>query len=51
MAHRNLAHGYPFALAATVLPVLTAVAALTWIGKDANGIRFGTDQSAHPARA
>jgi SHS family lactate transporter-like MFS transporter len=39
-------HGYPFALAATIVPVLIAVAFLTWIGKDATGIRFGTAESA-----
>ncbi|OBH45863.1 sugar transporter [Mycobacterium mantenii] len=39
-------HGYPFALAATIVPVLIAVAVLTLIGKDATGIRFGTTQSA-----
>jgi MFS transporter, SHS family, lactate transporter len=39
------AHGYPFALAATIGPVLIAVAVLTFIGKDATGIRFGTEQS------
>ncbi len=39
-------HGYPFALAATIVPVLIAVAALTLIGKDATGIRFGTAESA-----
>ena len=39
-------HGYPFALATTV-PVLIAVAVLTLIGKDATGIRFGTEQSAY----
>jgi MFS transporter, SHS family, lactate transporter len=39
-------HGYPFALAATIIPVLCAVAVLTFIGKDATGIRFGTDESA-----
>ncbi|MGA8122916.1 MAG: MFS transporter [Mycobacterium sp.] len=38
------AHGYPFALAATIGPVLIAVAVLTFIGKDATGIRFGTEQ-------
>jgi len=38
-------HGYPFALAATIGPVLIAVAVLTAIGKDATGIRFGTKQS------
>jgi MFS transporter, SHS family, lactate transporter len=39
-------HGYPFALAATIVPVLLAVATLTLIGKDATGIRFGTAESA-----
>ncbi len=39
-------HGYPFALAATIVPVLIAVAFLTWIGKDATGVRFGTAESA-----
>jgi SHS family lactate transporter-like MFS transporter len=44
-------HGYPFALAATVVPVLFSVAVLTLIGKDATGLHFGTDQSAQLARA
>lgn len=39
-------HGYPFALAATIVPVLLAVALLTLIGKDATGIHFGTAESA-----
>jgi MFS transporter, SHS family, lactate transporter len=43
-------HGYPFALAATIVPVLIAVAVLTAIGKDATGIRFGTKQSSYAAR-
>ena len=34
-------HGYPFALAATIVPVLIAVAVLTLIGKEARGIEFG----------
>jgi MFS transporter, SHS family, lactate transporter len=38
-------HGYPFALAATIVPVLIVVTLLTAIGKDATGIRFGTKQS------
>lgn len=38
--------GYPFALAATTVPVLLAVATLTAVGKDATGIRFGTAESA-----
>ncbi|ORW51592.1 sugar transporter [Mycobacterium parmense] len=39
-------HGYPFALAATIVPVLLAVALLTLAGRDATGIRFGTAESA-----
>src|SRR5690349_5827196 len=38
-------HGYPFALAATVVPVLLAVAVLTLIGSDATGLRFGTTET------
>lgn len=38
-------HGYPFALAATIVPVLLVVAVLTAIGKDATGIRFGTTET------
>jgi MFS transporter, SHS family, lactate transporter len=48
--HLAAAHGYPFALAATIVPVLIAVALLTAIGKDATGIRFGTEQSRYLAR-
>lgn len=44
--HLAESHGYPFALAATIVPVLMMVACLTLIGKDATGIRFGTDESA-----
>jgi SHS family lactate transporter-like MFS transporter len=40
--HLAASHGYPFALAATIVPVLLAVAALTFIGKDATGLHFGT---------
>jgi MFS transporter, SHS family, lactate transporter len=39
-------HGYPFALAATIVPVLLAVTLLTLIGKDATGIQFGTAETA-----
>jgi len=39
------AHGYPFALAATIVPVLLAVAGLTWFGPEARGVRFGSAQS------
>jgi SHS family lactate transporter-like MFS transporter len=42
-------HGYPFALAATIVPVLIAVAIVTAIGKEAIGIRFGTGQSSYLA--
>src|SRR5580692_7896290 len=42
-------HGYPFALAATIGPVLIAVAVLTAIGKDATGIRFGSGESSATA--
>ena len=38
-------HGYPFALAVTIGPVLVAVAVLTAIGRDATGIRFGSSES------
>jgi SHS family lactate transporter-like MFS transporter len=44
--HLAASHSYPFALVATIVPVLIAVAALTWFGKDATGVQFGTDQSA-----
>lgn len=43
-------HGYPFALAATIVPVLLLVAVLTAIGKDATGIRFGTTETAFLVR-
>ncbi|RDI64476.1 MFS transporter [Nocardia pseudobrasiliensis] len=36
-------HGYPFALAVTIVPVLLAVSLLTLIGKEAKGIRFASD--------
>jgi MFS transporter, SHS family, lactate transporter len=34
-------HGYPFALAATIIPVLVVVAFLVLVGKEAKGIHFG----------
>jgi SHS family lactate transporter-like MFS transporter len=34
-------HGYPFALAATIVPVLIAVIVLSLLGKEARGIEFG----------
>jgi SHS family lactate transporter-like MFS transporter len=39
------AHGYPFALAVTVVPVLIAVAVLTALGKENRGVEFGTAAS------
>lgn len=45
--HLANSHGYPFALAATVVPALVAVALVTAIGKDATGIGFGTTESAY----
>lgn len=43
--HLADSHGYPFALAATIGPVLVAVALLTAFGTDATGIRFGTRET------
>ncbi len=39
-------HGYPFALAATVIPTFVLLAAITWMGKEAKGIEFGTERTA-----
>jgi MFS transporter, SHS family, lactate transporter len=50
--HLAETHGYPFALAVTIGPVLLAVTILTLIGKDATGIRFGTAETSFiPAEA
>ena len=38
-------HGYPFALAATIVPVFVAVAVLTALGGEARHVRFGTDET------
>lgn len=46
--HLAVGHGYPFALAVTITPVLVFVALLTWFGKDATAIEFGTADSALP---
>ena len=37
-------HGYPFALTVTIIPVLLAVALLTFFGKEAKAIEFGNQQ-------
>jgi SHS family lactate transporter-like MFS transporter len=42
-------HGYPFALTATIVPVLVSVAVLSLIGRDATGLRFGADPPAAPS--
>jgi SHS family lactate transporter-like MFS transporter len=42
-------HGYPFALAVTIIPVLIAVLILTAIGKEAKGVRFGSSAGADRA--
>ncbi|EUA88943.1 sialic acid-transport integral membrane NanT domain protein [Mycobacterium ulcerans str. Harvey] len=44
--HLAETHGYPFALAVTIVPVLTVVAVLALIGKDATGVHFGTAETA-----
>ncbi len=45
-------HGYPFALTATIVPVLIAVAVLTLIGSEARGITFGRQSTAtEPAQS
>ena len=38
-------HGYPFALAVTIVPVLIAVAVLTALGPENRGVRFGSQES------
>jgi SHS family lactate transporter-like MFS transporter len=38
-------HGYPFALAVTIIPVLVAVAVLTALGPENRGVRFGSEES------
>ena len=38
--HLAESHGYPFALASTIVPVLVTIALLTAVGKDATGVRF-----------
>ena len=48
--HLAASHGYPFALTATIVPVLIAVAVLTMVGKDATGLQFGTRLPRHQDR-
>ncbi len=50
--HLAATHGYPFALAVTIIPVFCAVIIMTAIGKEARCIKFGTGEaSATPAPA
>src|SRR3954454_18507298 len=39
--HLATSHGYPFALAATIVPVLCVVAVVTLLGHEAKGVVFG----------
>jgi SHS family lactate transporter-like MFS transporter len=39
--HLAASHGYPFALAVTIVPVLIVVAGVTLVGKEAKGAEFG----------
>lgn len=39
--HLATSHGYPFALAVTIVPVLVVVAGVVLVGKEARGIAFG----------
>ena len=41
-------HGYPPAIAWTVVPALVAVVVLSAVGKEAKGIRFGTTGTRAP---
>ncbi len=43
-------HGYPFALAVTIVPVLIAVALLSVFGPENRGVRFGSAQSSGVGR-
>lgn len=49
--HLASSHGYPFALAATIGPVLIVVAILSLLGRDATGIRFGGSAITAPGGA
>ena len=44
-------HGYPFALAVTIVPVLVAVAVLTALGPENRGVIFGSKESSALAEA
>jgi SHS family lactate transporter-like MFS transporter len=44
-------HGYPFALAVTIVPVLIVVAVLAAVGHEARGIEFGAGKVTEPSAA
>jgi SHS family lactate transporter-like MFS transporter len=44
-------HGYPFALAVTIVPVLIVVAVLAAVGHEARGIDFGARKAEEPISA
>jgi MFS transporter, SHS family, lactate transporter len=48
--HLAASHGYPFALAVTIVPVLLVVAVVTLVGKEAKGAEFGRQAQHAPAR-
>jgi MFS transporter, SHS family, lactate transporter len=47
--HLASSHGYPFALAVTIVPVLIVVASVVLVGKEARGIEFGRAPEKAPA--
>ncbi len=47
--HLAASHGYPFALAVTIVPVLVVVALVTAVGKEAKGVEFGVAPERAPA--
>jgi MFS transporter, SHS family, lactate transporter len=40
--HLAASHGYPFALAVTIIPVLVIVAGVSLLGREARGVEFGS---------
>jgi len=48
--HLAASHGYPFALAVTIVPVLCVVALVTLVGREAKGVEFGQRPAEAPVR-
>ena len=48
--HLAASHGYPFALAVTIVPVLCVVAIVVLLGKEAKGVAFGKQPAEAPSR-